>query len=57
MGQEQRKVEDKEKGSGRLSLQPIPFEEAVGDILKVKPPPEKKKRRGKRRKLKEKPND
>ena len=32
---------------------PVPFEEAVGDILKVKPPPEKKKRRGKRLKPKE----
>jgi hypothetical protein len=32
---------------------PIPFEEAVSDVLKVKPPPEKKKRRGKQRKPKE----
>jgi len=38
------------KQKGRVSLQPLPFEEAVGDILKVKPSPEKKKRRGKRRK-------
>lgn len=41
--------------SARIRL-PIPFEEAVGDILKVKPSPAKK-RRGKRRKVKEKPND
>jgi hypothetical protein len=35
-------------------LHPIPFEEAISDILKVKPAPEKKKRRGKRRKEKPK---
>jgi hypothetical protein len=27
-----------------LSLHPIPFEEAVADALKVKPPPDKKRR-------------
>jgi hypothetical protein len=35
-----------------VSLHPVPFEEVVSDILKVKPP-DKKKRRGKRRKPKE----
>jgi len=36
----------------RLSLRPIPFEEAVGDILKVKPSPQNKKRRESQRKEK-----
>jgi hypothetical protein len=31
-----------------VSLQPMPFEEAVSDILKIKPPPEKRRRRNKR---------
>ena len=30
-----------------LSLHGIPFEEAVADVLKVKPPPDKPKRGGK----------
>jgi hypothetical protein len=36
-----------------VSLQPVPFEEAVSDILKVKPPPEKKRRRGKKQRKKQ----
>lgn len=32
---------------GRVSLRPVAFEEAVADLLKVKPPPGKKRRRGK----------
>jgi hypothetical protein len=37
-----------------VSLNPVPFEEAVSDILKVKPPPEKKRRGGKATKQKAK---
>lgn len=49
-------AEDEEAGKtrderkGRLSLRSVPFQQAVSEIRKVKPPGEKKKRRGKRRK-------
>ena len=46
-------MEPKEKKKGPekpVSLSPLAFEEAVGDLLKVKPPPEKPKRGGKKRK-------
>ena len=32
------------KGESRLSLHPVPFEEALGDVLKVPPAPTKKRR-------------
>lgn len=37
-----------------LSLHPLGFQEAVSDLLKVKPPPEKRKRKRKSVKLRTK---
>jgi len=44
---------EKPASQKKVTLRSIPFEEAVADILKVKPPPEKEKRRGKGRKPKQ----
>jgi len=52
-GTQQHRKADSKGRAKPLSLNPVPFGEAVADVVAAKPLPEKKKRRGKGRKPKE----